>query len=88
MLASVAVVETAKPLAFDLIDHGYRQARQSVVCPICGTKYLVLLDCEVFERESEITEAAQTTALDYFTEKLREAHPTGHCEQKLEMVWR
>jgi hypothetical protein len=85
MLASIAINETAKGLAFQFIDRGYKQACQNAVCPICGKKYLVLLDPDAYERGSPITEPVQTTALDCFVERLRQTHNTGHCEEQLLM---
>ena len=88
MHPSIAINETAKAIALQLVDSGYTQSRQSAACPICGIKYLLLLDSDAYERNSDLhlRESAQATALKYFAEKLRETHDTGHWEEKLVMV--
>ncbi|HEY6250376.1 MAG TPA: hypothetical protein VI685_10480 [Candidatus Angelobacter sp.] len=86
MLASVAISETAKAMAFELINHGYSQCRQGVMCPICGEKYIVLLDSKAYQRHSDTTQPVQTMAVNFFAERLRQAHTAGHYEKKLIMV--
>jgi hypothetical protein len=53
MLASIAINESAKHAAFALIDQGYMQSN-SVQCPLCGKKYLVLLDQTAYGRNQTI----------------------------------
>ena len=85
MLAAIAINETAKISAFPWIDSGYAQARQCVQCPVCGAKYLLLLDGALYQPSSSIGNALQARALDYFSESLREIHATGHAEKQLVM---
>lgn len=82
----IAISETAKTLAFQFIDFGYTQSRQSVVCPICGRKYLVLLDRDVYRRGSTVKEAVGKEAITYFSARLRETHSSGHQEDQLAMI--
>ena len=86
MLAAIAISETDKLSAFPLIQSGYAQSRQSVQCPLCGAKYLVLIDAAAYAQNSLIRESVQSLAVDFFTNKLREAHTTGHQENQLVMI--
>jgi len=86
MLTSIAIKETVKWMAFQLIDQGYTQCSESVECLVCGEKYLVLLDSGVYQRDPRLTQAAQQMALTYFAERLRESHNTGHPEDQFVML--
>lgn len=86
MLASIAVIETDKTLAFQFIDRGYVQCRHSVICPVCGTKYLVLLDREACDMNFSTKEATIEAAVSYFSTRLCQEHEAGHREKELTMV--
>lgn len=86
MLPPVAISEADKAIAFELIDCGYKQCRHSILCPICGKKYLILLDRFASESNSTAAENLRTVGLEYFADKLQQCHNGGHCEQKLVMI--
>jgi len=86
MLLSIAINETDKAEALILIDLGYMQSTKSVLCPLCGKKYLLLLDQIAYQRASGTGKTIQTTALSYFSEKLQETHHAGHLEHRFIMI--
>lgn len=86
MVLSIAIHEKVKDDAFALIDQGYIQSTKSIHCPLCGTKYLLLLSQTAFEPGSGIREAVQTSALSYFSAKLCATHNAGHPEDGLIMI--
>ena len=86
MFASVAVTEEDTALAFQFIDRGYAQCRHSVLCPVCGKKYLVLVDRDVCEVNASTKEAAIEAAVSYFSTRFCQTHETGHREKQLTMV--
>ena len=86
MHPSVAISETVTGTAFELVNRGYTQSRQSLACPICGKKYLLLLDSNAYRRASDVTQSAEVMALDYFTQRLRESHQSGHHEEEFVMA--
>lgn len=78
----IAVHENSKKKALSLINEGYTQANQTVQCPICGTKYLFLCDHKDSGRSKSCTRK-HDEALQYFKDKVRESHASGHFEDVL-----
>jgi hypothetical protein len=70
MLESIAIHESLKG-TLALINLGYRQSAQGVYCPLCGEKYLLLLDKDSYQPRFGIGIDVQRTALDYLSEVLR-----------------
>ena|SRR5579871_2307487 len=86
ILPPIAVHEAAKDVAFSLAWRGYTQSHKSLACPICGTKYLLLLDDRCCPRRLGSNDAEQRRALEYFALRIREAHDGGHSENSLVMM--
>jgi hypothetical protein len=78
----IVVREIAKLKALALVGEGYIQARKTLECPICSTKYLFLCDRKDSGRNQSITRK-HDEAIVYFADKIRESHQTGHIEDVL-----
>jgi hypothetical protein len=78
----VAVRESAKAKALLFINEGYIQASETMQCPQCQVKYLFLCDQKDSGRMKVATRKHEE-ALLYFTDRVHQAHSTGHIEDVL-----
>jgi hypothetical protein len=84
-LRPVIVKQRAKQQAFVLISRGYVQARETVDCPVCSLRFLLL-----FDRKDRNTLGGKSTdvhldAVEYFLVKVKEDHRKGHPHDKFAM---
>ena len=84
-LEPVVVKQRTKQQAFALIARGYVQAPETVDCPVCSLRFLLLFD----HRDRNIPGRKSTTvhqkAVDYFLRKVKQDHKAGHPHDKFAM---
>lgn len=85
MLPAIAVKENATGVAFSLIQRGYTQSLKSLQCPLCGQKYLLLLDDRACPRTFGIDKDDQCKAIHHLLTRICETHSSGHRDHKLVM---
>jgi hypothetical protein len=78
----VVVRDSAKRKALALIGEGFVQAHETLKCPLCSAKYLLLCDRKDSGRTQAITRKHEQAML-YFAAKIQESHLCGHIEDVL-----
>jgi hypothetical protein len=82
-LQPVFLKATAKFKAFALLESGYAQSNSTILCPLCGLKYILLLD-KASATQALMTDAAlHNEALRYFRDRICAEHWTGHKSDRL-----
>ena len=84
-LSPVIVEQHAKQQAFVLIHRGYVQARETVDCPVCSLRFLLLFDRKDRNIPGRMITPVHLEAVQYFIGKVREDHESGHPHDKFAM---
>jgi hypothetical protein len=84
-LKPVIVEQRAKQQAFVLIHRGYVQAMETVDCPVCSLRFLLLFDSKDRNVQGRKSSAIHQKAVHYFLAKVRKDHESGHPHHKFTM---
>ena len=84
-LKPVIVEQRAKQQAFVLIHRGYVQAMETVDCPVCSLRFLLLFDRKDRNVPGRVATRVHQEAVHYFLGKVREDHESGHPHDKFAM---
>ena len=80
-LTPVALKATGKVSALALLLEGYVQADQNILCPLCGMKFLLLLDprdrCDHFHHGDDIRQVMVA-----FQQKVAGDHAMEHGNER------
>jgi hypothetical protein len=83
-LTPVAVKITDKFRALTLVLDGYVQADETLSCPLCQMRFLLLLDPRDRQEHREASGDVRR-AIAYLREKITQDHMNGHAQERFGM---
>jgi ferredoxin len=84
-LPPVAVKQSARLKGFKLISRGYVQAQETMDCPVCSLRFMLLLDRKDRNSQGSASTEIHQEAVRYFLDKVKEDHETGHPHDSFAM---
>jgi hypothetical protein len=84
-LTPAALKESAKLKALALISDGYVQADDNLLCPICGMRFLLLLDLKDRSDHRQRRAEVHDRAVMFFEEMIKQDHAAGHPHERFAM---
>jgi hypothetical protein len=84
-LTPVAVKENATFKAMALISDGYVQGDENLLCPLCGMRFLLLLDPKDRSDHRQRAAVNREKAVAWLCEKITRDHDAGHPHERFVM---
>jgi hypothetical protein len=84
-LAPIAVKESVAFKADALVEEGYAQVKEAIQCPLCGERFLLMLDSRGDFARPQLDAASRQKTIAFFEEVIMQDHISDHPHWQFRM---
>lgn len=84
-LMPIAVKESVAFRTDALVQEGYVQVKEAIQCPLCGERFLLMLDSRGDSPQPQLDAASRQKAVAFFEEVIMQDHISDHPHWQFRM---